>query len=59
MTRPEKYAYHSEALYLAFELSNQTWKLRMNVGFGLAERGANRFVWRPLLSRPGTPIPRC
>lgn len=28
MTRPEKYTGRAEALYLAFELSNRTWKTR-------------------------------
>jgi transposase len=41
MTRPEKYTGRPEALYLAFELSNRTWKLGMTVGFGQKARERN------------------
>jgi PemK-like, MazF-like toxin of type II toxin-antitoxin system len=37
-TRQEKYSDPENALYLAFELSNRTWKLGMTVGFGQKAR---------------------
>lgn len=40
-TRAEKYTARPEALYVAFELSNRTWKLGMTVGFGQKARERN------------------
>ena len=37
-TRQEKYSDPETALYLAFELSNRTWKLGMTIGFGQKAR---------------------
>jgi transposase len=40
-TRPEQYSHPEKSLYIAFELSLQTWKLGMSVGFGQKARERN------------------